>query len=190
VITIVNTTIHQKEPSKRQKRWEKKQQLKKEMAQLTELRNIKPVFLNSPKDTRVSHIVEKKEERLRAIMDLNSLNQLANPEKFKTKGLGNSPRSKWDKYMTEFWVSKDKYTCSSVSDYEKKNSRYFFNHGIPMPVKRVPATSGIGRPDSDFLQKARLKAEKYKRGEKYTEVDETPIRMGGTIEKSNKHELK
>jgi hypothetical protein len=184
------TVIKQPTLSKNKIRKEKRAQNKKEMNQLTELTSVKPVFLNSVKDPRVPHKVELKEERLDEILTLHSMNQQANPERFKTKGLGNSPRTKWDYNQTAFEVQKDKYTCSSIADYEKKNKWYSFNHGEDMPIKRKSALSGVTRPDADFLMKSREKAEAFKKGEKYTEVDEIDIRMGGKLEENKKLELK
>lgn len=162
------------------------------MDQLTQKTGIKPVYYNSPKDTSCSHKVEQKELHLRQVMDIVSINSLINPKK--TKGLGNSPVSVFNKLQTEFEVQKDKNTCSSITDYEKKNARYKFNHGINMPVKRVSATSGIGRPDNKTLETARIKAEKYRQGQVYTQIeirdptDEKNMKV--VIDDRMKHELK
>jgi len=185
---MVVTTINPKKPSKNRNRKEKRAQIAKELKQLGEKTSIKPVYYNSPKDTSCSIKTEQKELLLRRKMDIVAYNAMINPKH--TSGLGNSPRSTWDKLQTEHKVAQDKYTCANITDYEKKNARYKFNHGTDMPVKRKSALTGVRRPDSSFLQKAREKAEAYRKGEKYTEIDETQIRMGSTLEKSNKHELK
>jgi len=188
VIIMVVTTINPKKPSKNRTRKEKRAQIARELKQLSEKVGIKPVYYNSPKDTSCSVKTEQKELLLRRKMDIVSFNAIINPKH--TSGLGNAPHSTWDKLQTEHKVAQDKYTCANIADYEKKNARYKFNHGTDMPVKRKSALAGISRPDSDFLNKARLIAEKYQRGEKHSEVDYTTFRIGSTLEKSNKHELK
>jgi len=188
MIIMVVTTINPKKPSKNRNRKEKRAQIAKELKQLGEKTSIKPVYYNSPKDTSCSIKTEQKELLLRRKMDIVAYNAMISPKH--TSGLGNSPRSTWDKLQTEHKVAQDKYTCTNIADYEKKNARYKFNHGTDMPVKRKSALAGVSRPDSSFLQKAREKAEAYKKGEKYTEIDETQIRMGSTLETCNKHELK
>ena len=128
-------------PSKNHLKKERRKQKEKEMNQLANLTSIKPVYYNSPVEPK--HLTKEqtaKEIRVRQWMDLQSINYIANP--FKSKK-GNMPVSTFNKLQTEHQVQKEKCTCTSITDYEKKNTRYKFNHGVDMPVKRVSATAGM-----------------------------------------------
>lgn len=135
--------------------------MEKELQQLNNVGLISAKPINIPEGMSLKHVSKKqeeKEQKTRKWMDINYLNMLANPnsDKYKTKGLGNSPRSTWDRLQTEHNVSMGKYTCSNVTDYEKKNKYYKFAHnGENMPVKRIPLTHGIGKgkaPAKEYIE--------------------------------------
>lgn len=165
-ICIVNTIIIQPTISKRQQKRERKAQMERELKQLSNIGLISAKPVNIPETIPIKHVSkaqEEKEQKMRKWMDTNYLNMLCNPDskKYKSKGLGNSPRSTWDRLQTEHRVSMDKYTCSNMTDYEKKNKYYKFAHnGENMPVKRIPLTHGISKskaPTKEYIEEINIR---------------------------------
>ena len=168
---MVNTTITPIIPSKTKTKKERRAQRKREMEQLSRLTSVKPVYYNDVKPpAHLSKEQKAKEIRVRQWMDLQEINAISSPKH--TSGLGNSPKTTWDKLQTAHKVSQDKFTCSSIADYEKKNKTYRFNHGKDMPVKRVSASPGRGKKPENIT------------------IEVVSIRMAGTEEKRIQHELK
>jgi hypothetical protein len=98
------------------------------------------VYTRTKKHVSKKQVV--KEEKINAFTTLKSINAMMHPEQYKTKMLGNAPISSYAKWSTEFSCQKDKLPAS-LAQYENKNTRYKFNTGKDMPVKRVSQMSGV-----------------------------------------------
>lgn len=168
------------------------------MKQLTELNPVSANNINIPTNIIKHPLSKKQKERemnTRKWMDLKRIEAIADPNKDKNKGKGNGYISIWNRLQTEHEVAKEKYTCSSYTDYEKKNARYKFNHaGENMPVKRKSATSGIKQVSwtdaAKLTEKARLNngsSEERRKLNEFISIKTTEIKIE---EKTVKQELK